>query len=481
VLNRRALGNFSIIAKDSLGLLSADLMYRLSTVVLVWLIARYLGPASTGIYTLGSAFRATFQLMTFAGTGYLIIREISRGSVNARKYLTNFTLIRVVLSLGSWLLLWVTIKFVKMPSYPEARSIILLMGLELIPESIREIYRSYFIAQRYIMLYTLIAIATGFSRLALGGWLLMKGKALVDVVGTGMLITWVGNWLGFIILLRALNGKELKIDTPLFSMMWKQFGAALPFMIINVLLVAYAQSNVYLLSVLNVIDEVGFYGIANSIVAASSLFTQVYLSLYMPIFAKLYKVNKQQFELIYRYSMRVLSSLALPIALVLALQADTLAAIFGRKFQSASSVISLLIWSLAISWLNAPNSCVMMAIGYESISAKFLALALSINLVAGLLLIPIKGAIGAALARIIAEGVFWIVHWCFVRRNVAHVPVNIIGQPLIALIAMGFTMLLLSHKAVKTWVAIIVSILVYVGVVWFGAKVTTLKYRIGRI
>mgnify|MGYP000496809296 CR=1 FL=1 len=475
MLNGRALENLKAIAKDSLSLLFADLIYRLSNVTLLWLIALYLGPASAGIYTLGSTLRTTFQLMTLAGTGYLIIREISQGSVDARKYLTSFTLIRVVLSIGGWLLLWGTIKFVKISSYPGARLILLLMGLELLPESIREIYRSYFIAQRYIALYALIAVATGFSRLAVSGWLIVKGKALIDVVGTSTLITWGGNWLGFLTLLHTLNGGDSKTKAHLFSIMWKQFIAALPFVSINILLVIYSQSNVYLLSTFNVIDEVGVYGVADSIVAASSLFTQVYLSLSIPLFSKWYKDNRQQFELVYHRSMKVLSSLAFPIALVLAFQADTIAAIFGRKFQSASPVISLLIWSLAISWLNAPNSCVMIAIGYESISARFLALALSINLLAGLLLIPIKGAMGAALARVIAETVFWIVHWCFVYRNVVKVPVNIIGQPLIALIAMGFTMFLLSHKAVGAWVATTVSILVYGAVMWFWVKVTKHK------
>jgi len=408
--------------------------------------------------------------MTLAGTGYLIIRELSQGSVGARKYLISFALMRAMLSLGSWLLLWGAIGFVEMPFYPEVRLIILLMGLELLPESVREINRSFFIAQRYITLYALIAVATGFSRLAIGGWLLLKGEALIRVVSTSVLITWGGNGLGLVALLLALKGKELKSNVPLFSTMREQFVAALPFVAINVLIVVYAQSNVYLLSLLSTINEVGFYGVADSIVSASSLFTQVYLSLSIPLFSKLYITNRQQFELIYRRSVIVLSSLAFPVALVIVFQANTLAAMFGEKFHSSSPVIGLLIWSLVISWLNAPNSCVMMAIGYESVSARFLTLALIINLVVGALLVPFKGAAGAALARIVAEMVFWGVHWCFVRRNVAQVPVNIMVQPLIALIAMGFTMFLLSNIAMEAWKATIISILVYVAFIRFGAK-----------
>lgn len=471
MLNKRTLKNIRVIAEESFSLLVADLVYRASNVLLVWLIARYLGPASIGIYTLGSTLRSTFQLMTLSGTGYLIIRELSRGSINVRKYMLSFTLMRSILSLLGWLLLWVLIGFLKPPYYPEGKFVILLMGLELFPEGVREICRAYFIAQRYIALYTLIAVTTGFSRLIMGGWLLLRGENLIEVVGANILLTWAGNGLGFITLLISLKRSQLEADIPIFSTMRKQFTMGLPFVAINILLVAYAQANVYLLSAFSTIEEVGFYGVADSIVTASSLFTQVYLSLLLPIFAQLYKINKQRFELIYHSSLRVLSGIAFPIALIIAFQADTLATIFGWKFQRVSTVISLLIWSLVISWLNTPNSCVMIAIGYEKVSARFLFLALIINLVSGLLLIPGKGAIGAALARIIAEAVFWIVHWRFVRKNVVQVPVHVIGQPLIALIAMGFTMFILSGRSIMSWVAVFVGILVYVGVFRFWAKV----------
>ncbi len=458
MLKNRIPEHYRVIARDSLGLLLADLIYRSSHIVIVWLIARYLGPTITGIYTLASTFRSTLQILTLAGTGYLIIRELSVSQIDAQKYLLNFTGVRLGLSLFSWLLLCCVVSLLPYP-----KIVFILVGLELFPESIREITRSSFIAQHRILPYALIASFTGLARIIACGGTLFTGKDLIGVAASVTFVSWIGSLLGFLKLFSSFRSSWPNIS---FTIMKTQILASVPFLIINVLLVIYAQSNVYLLSLLSTLEDIAFYSIADSIVASSSLLTQVYLSVAIPTFSKVYSLNKR-LERTHARSLLILSGLAFPITTSVSFQAVNIASLWGIQFQNASRVIGLLIWSLAISWLNAPTSGIMIATGHERISARFLALVLGVNLVASLVLIPFRGAVGAAIARLMSELAFGVMQWLFVHRKVSRIPMSILSLPLIALIAMGLTRSVFG-LLLNTWGALGISLLVYVTILLFG-------------
>lgn len=448
---------YKVIARDSIGLLSADLLYRLSNVVTIWFIAHYLGPVSTGIYSLGSTFRLTLQTATLAGTGYLIIRELSRGQTDAPKYLLNFASMRLGLSLGSWLFLCVMALFLDLP-YSGAELVISILGLELVPESIREVTRSGFIAQQRISPYAIIASSTGIMRVIACWGVLATGGSLLKVAASVIFVSWLGNCLGFLKLLSGPPGSRIRALS--LMTMKTQFWASVPFLSINVLLVIYAHSNVYLLSLFSTIEELAFYSIADSIVASSSLLTQVYLSLAIPAFSRLYRADDERLKVIHSCSLLVLSGLAFPIATAVSFQAIDVAGLWGEQFRRSALVIGLLIWSLVISWLNAPNSSLIIATGYERISARFLALALGVNLVAGFILIPYIGAVGAAIARLMAELVFGSLHWLFVHKRVSRTPISVITLPVLAVIVMGAARFLLG-LVFRTWEALCISLFLY--------------------
>ncbi|MEM3434031.1 MAG: polysaccharide biosynthesis C-terminal domain-containing protein [Candidatus Methanomethyliaceae archaeon] len=453
-------GRYRAAARNSIGLLLADLVYRLSNFATVWLIARYLGPIGTGIYSLGSTVRATLQIATLAGTGYLIVRELSRNPTNAQQYLMNFAGMRFGLSLGGWLLLCLVIPCLHLP-YPGAGLIISVLGLELIPESIREITRSGSIAQQRVPLYTLIASSTGVARIIACWGALITGGSLLEGVASIMLVSWIGNLLGFLKLLSASHGS--RTEAPSLKTMKTQLGAALPFLAINTLLVMYAQSNIYLLSLLSTIEELAFYSIADSIVASSSLLTQVYLSLAIPAFSKLHPADYERLKEIHSRSLLIFSSLSFPLAAAVSFQARTIATLWGEQFQGAALAIGLLIWSLVLSWLNAPNSGIMIATGHERVSARFLVFALGVNVFAGFILIPSGGAVGAVIARLTAELIFWSMQWLFVYKKVSQISIGAISPPLLAVIAMGLTRFLLG-LTIRTWEALCISLFVYVAV-----------------
>ncbi|MEM1550697.1 MAG: oligosaccharide flippase family protein, partial [Candidatus Bathyarchaeia archaeon] len=396
VLKIKIPGRYKAVALDSIGLLFADLIYRLSNFVTLWLIAHYLGPTSAGIYTLGSTFRATLQIATLAGTGYLVVRELSQNQTGAQQYLLNMTGMRLGLSLGGWLLLQL-VTLLLSPPYPKTGLIISILGLELIPESIREITRSGSIAQKRLMLYVVIASSTGLARITACWWALVtKGDLLWGVAST-TLVSWIGNLSGFLKLLPPSHSSWTKVLS--LKIMRAQFKAAIPFLAINTLLVMYAQSNVYLLSLLSTMNELAFYSIADSIVASSSLLTQVYLSLAIPAFSKLHPTNREGLKTLHSRSLLLMSGLSFPIATAVSFQANTVAALWGEQFKAVTLVIGLLIWSLVLSWLNAPNSGIMIATGCERFSVRFLVFALGINVFIGFMLIPLRGAVGAVIAR----------------------------------------------------------------------------------
>ncbi len=471
------MNKFAVIAKESLALFIADLVYRAANVVVVWLIARQLGPRDTGLYIFGNGFRMVFQLIAFSGTGYLLIRELSQRERDNQSYFNTFTLMRCGLSVLAWLLLGLAVRFTGLISL-DAVAVILVMGIEILPESIREIARARCIAQQQTLPYALVASIFGGARVVVGWWILREGRGLLGIVASGVLISLVGNTL-LLLIIHSIqrNNFHGRIS---FKLMKEQFLASFPLWIINVLLVVYSQLNVFLLAFLRGKEEVGFYGTPDSIVAASSLFTQVYMSIALPHFAQLHISNQQhKLQILYNKSLLILLSTALPIALGITLQAEAITSFWGEQFLTAPPVIGVLIWSVVLSWLNAPNSCVMLATRNEAISARYLVVSLLTNILAGLFLIPRHGALGAAFARIIAEVAFDILHLIFVYKNIVRISLRVLVGPIIAALAMGLTGSLLQ-TVIAPLMAATLSYTVY-AVVLFSLNVSAVRSYLATI
>jgi len=420
--------------------LLADLVQRAAPVVLgVW-ISRRLGVEPFGVYFLATSLVFIAGRLSFWGLDQLLTREVAKAPQQASRFLSNFMAIRLLMAVISLLLLgWVAAWLGYAPS---TLRIILLLGLTIPFNNVSNILQAVYIAREEMGYLTLVSAASGLGRIAAGGLALELGWGLEGLV------------LGLVAVSAAVLGLNLvlvwwRFAHPLRSVDLRfcreQLAIAFPFVFISIFYILENRIDVVLLSRLGTEREVGFYGAASTLIGALTLIPFAYRTSILPVMSRLYNRAPEDLNRLYGWSLRVLLLLGLPIAVGTTLLASPLVRlIFGVAFVPAGPVLQVLVWSLALLFLNVVNSRVMVVANRQDAVARFLMLSLATNLLLNLVLIPRLGPVGVAVARVASTALFFGLSYVFVRRLLAFAGRPELLRPLLATAAMAAVVLVAS-------------------------------------
>lgn len=148
------------------------------------------------------------------------------------------------------------------------------------------------------------------------------------------------------------------------------------------------------------ISEVGIYNLALSIAGLISLPSFVGSSVLLPVFSELHeKKDNKNMNTIYSTAFKWLSILSLPILFVLiSYPTSVLKIIGGTDFTIGNIVLIILSLGFIISTVVIPSTIVLLAVGKVKFLLMNTIIAVIINMVLNLLLIPKYGMIGAAIS-----------------------------------------------------------------------------------
>ena len=129
----------------------------------------------------------------------------------------------------------------------------------------------------------------------------------------------------------------------------------------------------------------------------------------LPLASKLYKDSLDEFRSLYHRSIKVVVLIALPISAgVWLIAPDLIMIIFGKAFEESSSVLRILSGLLFFTFLNRLMMTFLAASDKQSDAARVQWIAVLLNLIGNLILIPVFGVMGAAISTLISEGVFCV-------------------------------------------------------------------------
>jgi len=165
--------------------------------------------------------------------------------------------------------------------------------------------------------------------------------------------------------------------------------------------------------------QVGIYKVADQMSVLVSLGLQAINMVVAPQFARLYTVgDKERMQKLATTSARAVLSITLPVvAIFLLFGKPLLTLVFGADFVPAYEPLSILaIGQLANSATGSVGFLLIMT-GHEQDAARGIAVAAVGNVVLNLVLVPLWGTKGAALASAVTMIVWNILLWLAVRRR----------------------------------------------------------------
>ena len=376
---------------------------KLLSLVVGFIIARYLGPYAFGDLSFADAFAALFAAVGTLGLDSFIIREIIQHPDKRDEILGTSLVMRLAANAVLIPLAILTyLAFRQLSTNETEVSLALLIAFCSSAALFKSfnIIDSYFqsqVASKYVVhvqnvclvlstgvkialiynhapvLYFAGALVFDSAILALGLLFIYKRKQL-------HLHTWTFNWV------RAKS---------LIQQSW-------PLILTAVMISVYMK-----------IDQVMLKSAGSKIVGIYSAAARISESWYFipvaivtSVFPAIIHARKTDIE---RYHKRLqnlydlLVAISLPVAILVRIFADQIIhLLYGNPYQGAGLLLSIHIWSGIFVFLGSASSQFLLAEGFTLISFSRTAFGALVNVVLNLWLIPIYGALGASIATLIA-------------------------------------------------------------------------------
>jgi O-antigen/teichoic acid export membrane protein len=437
--------------------LLADVSQRVAAAILMVLVSRQLGVAEAGIYFLAVSFALIFTRLALWGLDQLLIRDVAQAPDQANVYFVNYLALRLVLSLfaltGLPLVVGGFIHYA-----PHTERVILIYGLTILPAEVSNICQALFIAQERMGYLVGVAAFAGFTRLAAGLTSLWAGLGLEGVVGALLVASLVEMSLNLAIVWRRFLRPRWQLD---WGFCRRQLGVAFPFLFIGVSYILENQLDSVLLSVLKGEQAVGIYGAAAMVLTALLLIPYAYQRAIYPAMSRLFATSQAALQQVYGESMRYLFMVALPVAMGGAILAEPImVTVFRSEFLESAQVLQVLLWVSFLLFLHVPNARLMVISNNQSLIARFLVVTLGVNVVLNVALIPIWGAMGAAVARLASTSTLVLLSYGFVYHRIcAYMPIGIWLRLALAAIIMALVLIFL--QSLTLYILIPLGVVVY--------------------
>ncbi len=413
----------------------------LSSFVLVFFIARILGPTGLGSYSSAFSLLFIFQAFVSLGYTYLITREVSQDRSKAGRLLTNATLIGVFFSLVFAGVMYGVIYAVteKTETIRSAQ----ILSLSLIPYSVSLVANSVCRGFERFEYITVSKVAGNGFKVVAGTALLVMGYGLVPLMVVILLSHLLSAFISLHFALRCI-GKTSQ----------ESFGLDLTFckwILLNtsvfalIIIVSTIRLNIDMLILNRMMgeNEVGIYSAGYRLTNLFKMGISCYLLAIQPVIFRVFVTSRKKFREICLESIRYLFIIFIPIGIVtMILGRKFILLIFSEKFLPSVAVLSILIWTLLLFGLNQIFANMLVSGKKQKINLWANLISMFLNIGLNILLIPRYKYVGVAISSVASAFAtfafqYWYVSKYFFRVNFFRIYL----KPLVAAGLMGvFTM-----------------------------------------
>jgi O-antigen/teichoic acid export membrane protein len=435
------------------------------------IMLRILGPGDAGIYSYAIVIFLWFDILTNFGLNTLLTREAARHKDEAGRYLLNSSILRIGLAnaaiplLGIFLL--VRQAAVSPPLEPRAIVAILLLYAGLLPSSISTGLTALFYAFEKAeypaaiqTVSTLLNAALSLTVLILGwGVIGLAGVSIVVNVITLSILAWLSR--AFIGPVRALWGQR---DRGLIRHM---VGESWPLMINHLLATVFFKLDVILLEAFRGAMVVGWYSSAYKWLDAINVIPGMLSTALLPVMAVQAHEDKAGLARNYRFVVKLLVLIALPLAVGSMFVAEVLVGVLGGAsfLPHGAIALQIMIWSIPFGWINSITNYLIVALDSQRALTWTFVAGVGFNVIANLIFVPTYGYPAAAVTSILSEIVLLGAFYVLVRRDLEPMPwLRMLWRPAAAAALMLSAILIV--RTVNEIAALAVGVGVYGGALW---------------
>ncbi len=466
-------GGVHTIARNSLIPIILNLFNRGVDMAFALIMLRILGPADAGLYFYAGVVFVWFDIFTNFGLNLFLIREAARDRSKAGYLFLNTSALRVVL-IGVCIPLLIAFLTIRqnaadpLPAY--AITAIALLYIGLLPNSLSNGLSALFYAYERAEVpaavattATILKTAGGLAALLFGAGVVGLAAVSIGVNTITLLLLWFNSPLRKARAQRREDAKKNdSIDPRLIRGMVRE---SYPLMLNHFLATIFFQVDVILIEWIHNPTMVGQYSVAYKWISALNVIPAFFTQALLPGMSRQAHEDKQALKRTVTMALKLLMSIALPIAVIFTFTSFALAGLLGGAAYLPESAIAtqLMIWSIPIGWMNSLTQYVLIALDLQKRITRAFVVAVGFNLISNLILIPTYGYVAAAIITAFSELTLLIAFSFLMRPAFGWINWgSIAAKPIIAAAAM-FGVLFIGFDAMPL-PALIASVAVYIGV-----------------
>ena len=421
----------------------AQIVNIMLNMVLVGLIARYLGLSGYGQYYYIYAFILIFEVASDLGLQTIAVREIAKAKAKAAEILGNAILLKIFISV---ITLAFVFFFAQLRIEPSLRTAFYIAGLAAVTQMSTDFFSWLFCGFEKMEFTAVFAIL---NRMVF---------ALLVILGIHLKydVTYFFFALLLSNLMRILAESFIalrKFPTPTFRIDFRAWKSLLfqsaPLGLSVLMMITSRRLNIFLLNFLRTDGDVGLFSSVFVIISAVVIFIPNTFSFAaFPVYSHLASTSRDSLIKSYEMSFKLLVVLSIPITVSFFLLANKfILLIFGNDFTRALGTMQIMSLSLMFRFLNLLFRSILTSINKQTYELIGVSISLLLSAVLGYLFISLWGCWGAGLTLFVVEVFIFTVKFYFVSKFVSLIPiVKIVTKPIICALLMGSVILLFQSS-----------------------------------
>lgn len=449
------------IAKNTTYLTGALIVQKILSFWYFAYIAKSLGDDSINVYLSALTITTIFGIFIDLGFAPVLIREIAKHREETHRYLNT----TITLKLLTAVLAYVgAIMYGAFFGYESnVTTLIIVTGLVMVVDSFTLTFYSIFRGHQ-ILQYEAIGTVLNKVIVIIAGVIGLKlGYGLPAVVVSLLLGSAVNALFAGILLMRKLSWRpHFSFDKTTLRKLGR---IAVPFAVASGLVTLYAYVDQLLLSNPRLIDPtdgknyLAWYGTAYKLTFALQFVPAAVAAAIFPAMSAFHRENKELLRRTFHRAMVYLLYIALPLcAAIMILAKPLILTVYSDVFQPAILPLQILTGSLLFVFLNYPVGYLLNATDRQTRNTVHIAIALGVNFILNLLLIPRFTFVGASIVSSISSALLFFLG-LYVSQRVVSLDARQIGKKVFRiLLAVGLMSGVLAALSGKTSLLLVMGL-----------------------
>ena len=385
---------------DNIGWLFFDKILRMGVglIVGVW-VARYLGPEQFGLFNFAAAFVGMFGAVAGLGLQGIVVRDLVREPSSKAEILGSAAALQLVSGFVAYGLILVTIFWLR-PDDALAKTIVAILGSTMLFKA-SEVAVCWFESQVLSKFTVWVQNGTFFVFATVKAALILQGAPLVA-------FAWVTMAEGLAVALIMLivlsvggpQARRLRVTRVRIKALLKE---SWPLLLSGVSVVIYMKIDQIMLGQMIGDGSVGIYSVAARLSEIWYIIPVIVVSSVFPSLARQHEKSSEVFlknlQKLYEF---LIKSAFIACVFVTFFSEEIINFVFGNAYQDSAIVLSFHVWSGIFVFFGTAWSKWIILEGLQSVALKMHLLSLVSNICLNFVLIPLYGAVGAAVATTIS-------------------------------------------------------------------------------